>query len=135
MKLLTFAVSLGAIFAITEFYALKMNDWQFDAFESGLAFAVALIIWNFVRLAAKKNVRELRFAVITFLLTAAPLILLITHVTRSTQELIYALIEGLAICLGLTFWLFLCFLLVRAAYRRHNRPNQPLQPTAGRSDV
>src|SRR5437867_819420 len=133
MKLLTFAVSLGAIFAITEFYALKMNDWQFDLFETGLALAVALIIWNFIRVAAKKDVRESRFGAVVFLLIAAPLTLLITHVTRSTQELVYALVGGFAISLGLTFWLLLCFLLIRAAYRRHTRPNQSLQPTAGRS--
>jgi hypothetical protein len=132
MKLLTFAASLGAIFAITEFYALKMNDWQFDVVETGLAFVVALIIWNFIRVAAKKGVRELRFGAVVFLLIAAPLILLITHVTRSTQELVYALVEGFAICLGLTFWLLLCFLLTRAAYRRQKRSNQALQPTAKR---
>jgi hypothetical protein len=130
MKLLTFAASLGAIFAITEFYALKMNDWQFDVFETGLAFVVALIIWNFTRVAAKKKMKESRFGVLVFLSIAAPLLLLIAHVTRSTQELVYALVEGSAICLGLTFSLLLCFLLIRAGYRRRNRPNQALQPTA-----
>jgi hypothetical protein len=127
MKMLALLGTPIAIFAITEFYALKMNDWQFDPFETGLAFVVALIIRNFVRVAAKKDVRELRFGALVFLLIAAPLILLITHVTRSTQELIYALVEGSAICLGLTFWLLLCFLLIRAAYRRQNKPDQSMQ--------
>jgi hypothetical protein len=44
MKILTLAGTLGAIFAISEFYAFKMNDWQFDLFETGLTFVVALII-------------------------------------------------------------------------------------------
>ena len=68
--------TLIAIFTITEFYGLKMNDWQFDPFETGLAFVVALIIRNFVQVAAKKDVRELRFGALVFLLIAAPLILL-----------------------------------------------------------
>jgi len=121
MKFLSFAVSLGAIFAIAEFYALKMNDWQFDLFETGLAFVVALIIWNFIRVAAKKDVRGSRFGALVFLLIAAPLILLITHVTRSTQEQAYALVEGFALSLGLTFWLLLCFLLIRSAYRHRKK--------------
>jgi hypothetical protein len=109
MKMLALLGTPIAIFAITEFYALKMNDWQFDPFETGLAFVVAL-----------------------FLLIAAPLILLITHVTRATQELIYALVEGSAICLGLTFWLLLCFLLIRAAYRRQNKPDQSIPGFIGK---
>jgi hypothetical protein len=44
MKMLALLGTLIAIFAITEFYALKMNDWQFDPFKTGLAFVVALII-------------------------------------------------------------------------------------------
>jgi hypothetical protein len=51
MKMLALLGTPIAIFAITEFYALKMNDWQFDPFETGLAFVVALIIRNFVRVA------------------------------------------------------------------------------------
>jgi len=112
MKLLTLTASLGAIFAITEFYALKMNDWQFDLFETSLALVLALVVWNFIRVAAKKDVRGPRFGALVFLLIAAALLLLITHVTHSTQELVYALVEGFAICLGLTFWLFTCFLLI-----------------------
>jgi hypothetical protein len=43
MKMLALLGTLIAIFAITEFYALKMNDWRFGPFETGLAFVVALI--------------------------------------------------------------------------------------------
>ena len=118
MKILALVGTLGAIFAITEFYALKANDWDFDLFEAGLAFVVALITWNFVRVAAKKNVRESRFGAVVFLSLSALLIILVTHVTRSTRELVYGLVEGFALSLGVTFWLLLCFLAIRGAYRR-----------------
>src|SRR5206468_13129049 len=105
MKFLSFAVSLGAIFAIAEFYALKANDWQFDLFETGLAFVVALIIWNFVRVAAKKNVRASIFGTLVFLAISALVLTAVTHVTRSIHELVYGFVEGVALSLGATFWL------------------------------
>ena len=40
MKMLALLGTFIAIFAITEFYALKMNDWQFDPFETGNRFAL-----------------------------------------------------------------------------------------------
>jgi hypothetical protein len=118
MKLLTLGASLGAIFAISEYYALKANDWQFDLFETGLAFVVALIIWNFVRVAAKKNVRASIFGTLVFLAVSALLLTAVTHVTRSNHELVYGFVEGIALSLGATFWLLLCFLLIRSAYHR-----------------
>jgi len=42
MRIPALAGTLAAIFAISEYFALKANDWQFDLFETGLAFLVAL---------------------------------------------------------------------------------------------
>jgi len=117
-NILALVGTLGLIFAFAEYYAFKMNDWDFDLFETGLAFVVALIIWNFVRVAAKKNVRLLIFGAVVFLLASALLITAILFVARSTAELVFALLEGCALSLAATFWLLLCFVLIRFAYSR-----------------
>jgi len=115
-KILSLVGTLGLIFAFAEYYALKVNDWDFDLFETGLAFVVTLIIWNFVRVAAKRSVRVSRFGAVVFLLVSALLLTSILHVTRSADELVYAVLKGFALSVAATCWLLLCFILIRGAY-------------------
>jgi heme A synthase len=124
-KILSLVGTLGLIFAFAEYYALKANDWDFDLFETGLAFVVALIIWNFVRVAAKKNVRVSRFGLVVFLLVSALLLTSLLYVTRSADEVVYVLVEGFALSVVATFWLILCFRMIQSAYRRREKTDSP----------